>query len=248
MWWLYQENQKLVRKVNEDVIPIGDDFEVRKHDFYQIYWDEGQLPNLFPFAKPYKNEGLTPFFENDVIRKLVPVSTSDKIAVCSHALRQKIGNGIPLKEPFTEDTLKRDFQVLYLGRRSPEERMIWRLDQWHPGAGAILFKIFEKLGIPRPSEPKNPIYQNHFVAERSIYQDYVGQFLIPAMDLMENDEEIHALVNVDSGYYKLKPPFGDFAKRVKHFLGTDYAPLHAFILERCFSCWINPKPIKVTYL
>lgn len=217
-------------------------------ELYQIFWNDNQLPNLYPFAIPFKNEGLTVFFENEVISRLVPVSTAERIGVASHALRQKIGGGIPMREEFTEKTLERDFEVLYLGRRSPEEKMLFRLDQWHPGARAILNLVFEKLGLSHPAEPKNPIYQNHFVAKREIYQDYVGSFLIPAMNLMETDEQISKLVNVDSGYYKLKPPFGDYAQRVKKFLGTDYAPLHAFILERCFSCWINNKPIKVTYL
>lgn len=214
----------------------------------QIYWKPEQLPNLYPFAIPLLNEGLTVFFENEVIARIVPTLTEDRFGICSYALRQKIGGGVPMREEFTEKTLERDFEVLCLGRRSPEERMLFRLDHWHPGSRAILNLIFEKLGLGTPPEPKNPIYQNHFVAKREIYQDYVGSFLIPAMELMQSDYEIVKLVNVESGYYKLKPPFGEYAQRVKKFLGTDYVPLHAFILERCFSCWINNKPIKVSYL
>lgn len=235
--------------MNAEIIHNGNDFEVAK-DFalYQIYWKPEQLDNLFPFATPYFNEGLTVFFENEVIRNIVPLCKAEKIGVCSYALRQKMCGGVPLREPFTEKHLEKDFEVLSLCRKSPEERMIWRLDHWHPGAGDILRKIWVKLGKNEPGEPKNPIYQNHFMAKRHIYQDYVSDFLIPAMDLMVNDEEISKLVNVDSNYYKLKPPYGEFAQRVKKFLGTDYVTLHTFILERCFSCWIQTKPIKVSYL
>jgi len=40
-------------------------------DFHQIYWHEDQKKEMFPFAKPYLNETLTPFFENKVIHDVV---------------------------------------------------------------------------------------------------------------------------------------------------------------------------------
>lgn len=217
-------------------------------ELYQIYWKETQLPNLFDFATPYFNEHLTPFFENDVIAKVVPKSTAEKIGVCSWALRQKIGGGIPIREPFSRETLEKPFEVLSLMRKMPDHDVFFGLDQWHPGSKEILFKIFDKLNRPRPGKPKDPIYQNHFVAKRQIYQDYVSELLIPAMYLMSHDEEIKPLVNVDSGYFKLKPPFGDFAERCKKYFGSYMTPLHAFLCERLFSLWIHGKPIKVTYI
>lgn len=214
---------------------------------FQIYWSEDQLPNLFPFAIPYLNEGLTPFFENDCIRKIVPTATADKIGVCSHALRQKVGGGVPMRQEFTQEILKSEYDVLCLGRKMPEHKMLFNLEQWHKGSHAILNLIFAKLGKPAPSEPKDAIYSNHFMARRQIYQDYVGELLGPAMDLMENDEEIKKLVNVDSNYYKLQPPYTEYRDRVVKFLGTNYAPLHAFLCERLFSIYISGK-YKVKYL
>jgi hypothetical protein len=215
---------------------------------YQVYYKDDQLPKLYPFATPYKNEGLTKFFENSVIGELVPKCTADKVAICSHALDKKVGGGVPMRQPFTQDILETDFEVLCLGRKMPEHRMLFNLEQWHPGSRAILEKIFQKLGKQAPGEPRDAIYSNHFMAKTPIYQDYVSDLLIPAMNLMENDEEIYKLVNVDSNYYKLQPPYTEYAERVKKFLGTSYAPLHAFLCERLFSIWIRNTPIKVKYL
>jgi len=33
-------------------------------EFYQIYFEDGQLKHLYPFAIPYKNTDLTLYFEN----------------------------------------------------------------------------------------------------------------------------------------------------------------------------------------
>ncbi len=234
LWGVREENQSMATEL------------------IQIYWSNEQLLNLYPFATPYKNEILTPFFENAVIAHLVPLSTKDKIGICSPNLRQKIGGGIPLREPFTEKSIEGDYEVLSLCRRQPDMKMLWRLDHWHPGSLAILLKIWHKIGKSAPNEPKNPIFQNHFIAKTSIYQDYVSDFLIPAMKVMEEDEEIRNLCWQDSNYYKLKLDSSQYSHewrlRVKKFLGVDYVPLHTFILERCFSCWINTRPIKITYL
>lgn len=217
-------------------------------NLYQIYWKEEQLSNLFDFSIPYKNEKLTYFFENSVIVDIVPRETSDKVGIASHALRQKVGHGIPMRQEFTKEVIEWDYDVLYLGRKQVEHRMLYLLDQWHPGAREILELIFVKLGLDKPKDPKDPIYQNHFIAKTEIYKEYVGQFLKPAIELMSYDEEISKMCMEDSQYFKLKPPYSEFATRCREAFGIDYVPLHTFICERFFSCWIHGKPIKVRYL
>lgn len=214
---------------------------------FQVHWSDAQLPNLYPFATPYKNEGLTVFFENDCIRKIVPEATADKVGVCSYDLRQSMGSGVPMRCELTAEMLDTEYDVLSLMRKDTEQDMIWRMGQWHPGSDLLFYRILEKIGKPKPGKLKNPIYQNHFLAKREIYQAYVSEMLVPFMDCMENDEEIKPLVNVDSGYYKLKPPYTEFAHRVMNFLGTNYVTLHTFLCERLFSTWVNDK-YKVVYI
>lgn len=215
---------------------------------YQIYFNEGQLGNLYDFATPYFNEGLTVFFENEVIKQIVPRETSDKVGVCSWQLRQKVGNGIPMRQPFTKEVLEWDYDVLSLGREQKEHSMLSMMETWHTGSRAILSKIWAAIGKSLPKEPKHPIYSNHFMARTDIYQEYVKDFLIPAMEVMENDEEIKKRCYEDSHYFKLIRDPGGYGRRIKETLGMDYIPLHTFLLERCFSCWINDKRLNVIYL
>lgn len=214
---------------------------------YQIYFRDDQLGNLYDFATPHKNETLTVFFENDVIRKLIPHETGEKVGVCSWQLRQKVGGGIPMRQEFTRQVIEWDYDVLSLGREQKEHNMLALMETWHKGSREILGKIWSALGKNLCKEPKHPIYSNHFMARTNIYQEYVKDFLIPAMDVMENDPEIKSRCYEDSQYYRLiRNPH--YATRIKETLGMDYVPLHTFLLERCFSCWINDRRLNIRYL
>jgi hypothetical protein len=215
--------------------------------FYQIYWDEKQLERLFPFATPYKNDTLTPFFENSVIAHLIPCSAHTKIAVCSWNLMNKMRTNIPPYRQLTQELLESDFDVLSFTKNSPGHGMLTIADTWHPNFTDILRVIMTHLGFKLPKEVKYPIYQNAFCARTEIYQQYVKEMLIPAMEVMENDMVIRELCWMDSGYYKLRN-IPEFAQRVKQFLGTDYCPLHTFLCERFFSVWLNDKKFNVQYI
>lgn len=232
-------------------------------DFYQIYFKESQIESLFPFAKPYFNEKLTVFFENSVISQLVPTSGAQKIGVCSYALRNKLNNGIPMrgqelgksKDEILSDALEADFDVLALTRRQnpikgPESHfMLAKMDNWHPGSRETFNLILKAIGLDtfeNRREPKDPIYQNHFVARAEIYKEYVSKALIPAMEVM-GTPEVSKRCYEDSQYYKLKTDPG-YPKLIKDQLGMDYVPLHTFLLERLFSCWINGKNLNIKYL
>lgn len=90
-------------------------------EFYQIYYKDEQLTNIYPFAKPFKNEGLSIFFENEVIRQIVPYGTSDKLAICSWKLKDKLQWNLAWpRRPheLTEKILNRDYDVLPFTRYS----------------------------------------------------------------------------------------------------------------------------------
>jgi hypothetical protein len=132
-------------------------------------------------------------------------------------------------------------------KNSPGHGMLTIADTWHPNFTDILRKILASIGFSLPKEVKYPVYQNAFCARAEIYQQYVKEMLIPAMEVMENDAEIKKLCWIDSGYYLLRS-VPEFAKRVKQFLGTDYCPMHTFLCERFFSVWLDDKKLKVEYI
>lgn len=217
-------------------------------DFYQIYFKPEQEKHIYPFAIPYYNVSLTPYFENAIIKDLVMKTEADKIAVCSWALREKRTGVIPPKRELTAEVLDEDFDIMSFTKNGSGHDMLGALDVWHPGCSDILRKIFSKLGLPIPARPKFPIYQNAFCAKTEIYKEYVTTFLSPCMALMESDDEIKKLCFQNSNYTKTITNRVVDLERIKILLGIDHYPLHPFLLERCFSLWIDRFNFKLVYL
>jgi len=211
--------------------------------FYQIYYQEKQLNQLFPFAIPYFNDTLTPYFENEVIKNLVLSSSAEKIGVFSWALRSKMRLNL---RPLTESVLYEDYDVLSMSRNSKYHQMLGSAEVWHPGFTDILRKIMRKIGFGDPVNPKYPIYQNAFIAQTDAYKRYVEEFLVPAMEVMETDEQIRKLCWQDSNYSKLKKE--TMTDKAKKDLGVGYYPMHPFICERFFSQWLQKQNLNVQYL
>lgn len=212
-------------------------------EIFQIYYDQKQLPKILPFAIPHYNPTLTIFFENQVIRDLVSSTKSEKIGVCSWKLSDK------MRKQHLENLFSKkdsDYQVLSLTRNSRNHQMLAMANAWHAGFMPTIKLLWEKLGLKMPGEAKSPIYQNHFIAKTEIYRDYVDNFLIPAMELTEKDEEVRNLMLQPSGYGKLNR-YAD-VRSVKQKLGLDDYPLAPFILERCPSLFFQLKGYNVTYL
>jgi hypothetical protein len=215
-------------------------------ELHQIYYNETQLPKLFPFAIPYKNPGLTIFFENTPIVEIVKSTSAEKVGVCSWKLADKMRIRVGMRRPLTPEVLDSDFQVLSLTKNSSRHTMLAMANAWHPKFRETITLLWQKLGLKLPGEAKNPIYQNHYCAKTEIYRDYVDNFLSPAMELTEKDEELHNLMTQPSGYGKLNRSAD--VKSVKEKLGLDDYPLAPFILERSPCLYFQMKGIQITYL
>ena len=214
-------------------------------ELIQIYYDDIQKKELFPFATPYYSSGLTIFFENAIITELVLASTADKIGVASWKLKQKLRWYIGRPREITQELLESDYEVLSFTRNTKYHKMLGAAEAWHPGFLTVFDKILSKIGVVRPNDVKIPIYQNHFAAKREIYQDYVQNYLCPAMDCIQNDPEINAMAMRDSKYSDLTH---QSAEHLKSKLGISYYPLVPFLLERLFSVYCDNKKINITHL
>lgn len=209
---------------------------------YQIYYNDDQLSKLYPFAIPHYNEGLTIFFENSVIAPLVLSADSSWVSVCSWKLHEKVRRAFPV----TLEKLNGTYEVLSFSRKSKKHTPLAMARQWHEGFQPAIEKLFEKMGLKLPGEAKNSIYQNHYSAQTAIYKRYVNEFLIPAMELIEKDEELNKLMMVDSHYGKLSKQAD--LKSVKEKLGLNYYPMAPFVLERCPQLWYSMNGFKIEYL
>lgn len=214
-------------------------------ELVQIYYDDAQKSACFPFARLHFNDRLTVFFENSVIKELVLASESEKIAVCSWKLKEKLRWYIGKHRELTQEVLESDYDVLSFTRNTSAHQMLAAANKYHKGFKEGMQLLCDHIGLKVPGEVKQPIYQNHFSANREIYLDYVKNFLSPAMDFMSTDMKEIALM--DSNYSQLSR-----SKITPEYLmekiGLPYYPLAPFILERLFSVYCQNKKIKVTWL
>jgi hypothetical protein len=217
-------------------------------DFVQIIYDWDQESKCYPFAMSYFNHTLTPFFENSVIQDVVLASSADKISVCSWKLKEKMKWNVCRPRELSLEVLKTDYQVLSFTCNTKNHSMLYAAEKWHPGFISTMKKLMEKMGEKMPSEVKNPIYQNHFSADQSVYKAYVNEYLIPAKHLMVTDPEISTLAWKDSDYSNLNKKNAATAEYLKEKIGVPYYPMIPFLLERLFSIYCHNKQIKVSYL
>lgn len=217
-------------------------------ELIQIYYREEQKSSCYPFARLYHNDALTIFFENKVISGLVSTTTADKVGVCSWKLRDKLRYYIGRPRPLTEELINSDYDVLSFTRSTKYHQMLASGERWHKGFTKCITKIVEGIGSRCPGEVKNPIYQNAFMSRIDIYQDYVKNWLNPAMELILNDPEINKLALSDSNYSNLAKKDAATPEYLQEKIGMPFYPLAPFILERLFSIYVHNNKINVTWL
>lgn len=214
-------------------------------DFIQIIYEESQKEACYPFATIYKNETVTPYFENAVIADVVLRLSGDLIGLCSWRLAAKRGDmfRLPDKSLTKEKILGADFDIAILTPRGHKD-ILNKLYQWHQEPAVLAVQEFNKF-MRIPETVDHAIYENHFITSREIYRDYVISCLIPAIDFMCGNP----IFDLPSGYLKRKSESD--RKHITPILGSwgmsDY-PIGVFILERLFSVFINKKGYKVINL
>lgn len=223
-------------------------------DFIQIYYEESQLSELYPFARAHFNEHLTNYFENSVIADLVPRSNADLISVCSWRLAKKRGDMWKLvdKTLSEEKILSSDFDIAILTPRSPRHQPLAMASQWHGKAWDNAFEVFQReflsgIGIRIKGELKHAIYENHFIAKKNIYHEYVNNCLLPAIRYLDDyADRVNNPFLTDAGYARRKSE--SERKRYTEKTGRLDWPTSPFLLERLFSIWIDGKGYKVINL
>lgn len=222
-------------------------------DFIQILYDESQRSELYDFSRPYFNVGLTPYFENQVIAGIIPTLQADYISVCSWRLRKKRAGCEHYLGGLGKDVLSLSkieaampFDVAILTPHSPSHQPLAMAPNWHGKAWVDAFNAFKpflsQFG-PVPDELKHAIYENHFIARKEIYHEYISSYLLPAIRFIGDNPVFF----VDSLYVPKKKDQTEIA-RVQKLLKANDWPILPFILERLFSFYINDKGLNVIKL
>lgn len=104
----------------------------------------------------------------------------------------------------------------------------------HPGFLEGFAKLCEHLKF-KVEEPKCVIYSNFWLAKEEVYNDYVNNVLIPAIDFLHTPE-MEPYTWKDSTYDQR----GGLKKEdLKKYTGLDYYPMACFLLERLPSIWVD---------
>jgi len=216
---------------------------MRSLAFFQICYKKEQCEEMYDFASPWLHWELNDYFENKVISDAVPlINDRDLIGICSWRLKAKRQDSIRTKGQLTEEALRTlDYDVAILTPRSNNHRPLEAAKTWHyPHWTPAIERMRDLIKIPQ--EVTHTIYENHFVADRELYQDYVIRYLRPAIAFMKEDP---AIFRAPSGYAKYKTE-GE-RKIIKEKLGLDDWPIGVFVLERLFSIYLQneKKHVKV---
>lgn len=216
---------------------------------YQIYFDEKSKAGCDPEWEHYDNsEKLTEYFENSVIVELINEGKhkeGDYFGVFSHDIKREmvfkewVGNH---RLEFSPDTLSeivtkfyKNVEVFGFQKRRKQPNIVNQAERYHTGFVVAMEKILNETGFldKIPSKLNDIILFNHFIMRSDIYERYVEELLVPAMEVMREMPELF-----DNAKYMKNISEETKARFMKAF-GKDYYPYHPFICERLPSLFME---------
>lgn len=218
----------------------------------QIYFEETQ--KIFNMQKtsdftPYLNIESNEFLESGVIHRMFlngDHEDSSYYGVVSHKFYQKLNKSS--SEVFKAiRSYENDADVYSFFPKLPKKNLITEGDKWHDLFSDIYKLLANKLeldiNVLNEKHLMEPIYSNHWIAKREVFEEYCKDFLLPAIDQMSNNKLLRDLCNQDANYIsrtKISPQ-----KCLKVF-NKPYYTYHCFILERLFPvfCYLRNKTVK----
>lgn len=219
---------------------------------YQIYWHPSQKPSLdhTPYYNPVPK---TPnkrylFFESKVIEDIVKHGMHKDCTHCgvvSPKYKEKIQHsrrwGTTIRNRAGVKPLNNK-SIAFFCKQNPSTDVI-RLtnnpphstfgfsEQFHKGMTEITIDMMKAIGIPynirKPQ--RQVIYFNFFLARPEILEDYVNNWLTPAINYLLTDDRAWA----DSHYPKELP------KHLQDLYGIGHYPYYPFITERLISVYLD---------
>jgi hypothetical protein len=218
---------------------------------FQIYFKEEQLP-LLDYI-PFYNKECSIFFENEVIRSLIEQKehiNDEYFGVVSYQLRDKVKitktswrahknianhsiNEFSIDQ-FEKELLKQKPDVMSYQCHMAHDPISYA-NNFHPNFSNYFEEIMVQIGYRwKPTIFTDVFYCNYFVAKSNIYERYVKEMLIPAMEVMKNMPE---LMN-NSRYPKQLP------EDLKKSFGINHYPYHPFLCERMFSYFAHLNKLR----
>lgn len=229
-------------------------------NIYQIYFDDKHLNILDSSAIPYYNKELTPYFENDIIIKLIENNKHKNckyFGVIGYSFIKKLG-WTPTRFRRTSNTR----QIPSLSNYKLNKQLIKKYydEGYHliyyvvgidyiythrPVAYSLVYIIHQigKNHVDLAEFANKAIYCNYYIAIPELWDLYYKEYLAPVKKLMEENETVKQLIWEDANYQ------GNIPKDdlIKNF-GVPYYPQHSFILERLINYFLaEHREFKIIY-
>lgn len=182
------------------------------------------------------------FFESYMFTNHYPEITTDYIGHVSHSYLRKIP---PLDLEILLEAHPVD--IIALMPCNPGNKDMYAFaERWHPGFLKIWARLIDLLDygdytkLPQP----HPFYCNYWIMKRKLYIKY-ARLAKRAMDLLESDAELRALVNENSS-------FGGTLDACSggplECCGKPYYTFHPFIMERLICFFAAVEKLNVHHI
>ena len=109
----------------------------------------------------------------------------------------------------------------------------------HPKLEKLIKKVLIHLGKDIKGDRNNYAYSNFFMMKGVQWKDYVENWVKPALEFMENDQEYF-----ENAIYTTELS----SEKLKELTGLDYYTYHTFVLERLIIFYTNNKNLKTLNL
>jgi hypothetical protein len=113
-------------------------------------------------------------------------------------------------------------------------------EEQHPGLLERLEEVCKVVGLKYYNNPSTVNYSNFYLMKKEYFQDYVNNYVIPALEYMEVKPERFM---VDAQYKG-----GLDAEKLKELTEMEFYSFHTFVLERMLIMYLENKQLKTLNL
>ena len=220
--------------------------EVKDVKIHSIIYDQNQKADFEVYDNSHIKtvEQRSYLFEWNAILDISSKLTNLEgyIGVFSHKFPQKTGLSPKILNRLL---LKNNYQHYDFINLSPQHWKTGReylqfSEEQHPGLLERLEEICKAVGLKYWHNPKYVNFSNFYITKIEVFNDYVNNYITPAIAYMENNKDRFM---IDAQYKG-----GLNSEELKKVSGLDFYSFHAFVLERLILMYLENKNLKVLNL
>lgn len=231
-----------MKSVIHNLMNSQEDFELKGLKLVGITYDDSQVSEYEKYdnSKIRTLEQKSWRFEYNPIIDIVDNLSQDTeyLGIFSYKFSAKTGLSKKLLNKMLSDINYKNYDFLNLSRNYWQDTDTYLNFgyKYHPKLEVLLKRLLKHLNIEYKYNKDTNCYSNFFIMKSDLWEDYVDNWVKPALEFMENDPEYFEDPRYVDG---LKP------EKLKELTGLDHYTYHTFVLERLILFFINNKRLTV---